>query len=125
MAAGDVTRFMSDHADDLSGAGRLSDQARVDEQPLSAGDEGVEGVVLDQMNLDRGNIEFCGAENWRRELANGIFNLRIADQGDFLSVGGSRVNHQDGGNQTNRGEIENAFQQDFQLPKWASDDAGR
>ena len=65
MAAGNVTGFVGDNADDLLGALGLRQQAGIDKQPLSAGDEGIKGVVIDQVNLDRRRIKVGGEENWR------------------------------------------------------------
>ena len=52
MAACNVSDFMAQHANHLSRVLRLSQEARVDEYLLAAGNEGIEPPVLNQVNSD-------------------------------------------------------------------------
>jgi hypothetical protein len=61
VTAGDMTGFMGNNANDLSGAGCLCDQAGVDKKPLPAGNEGVKGIIQDQVNFDRLFVKFSCA----------------------------------------------------------------
>jgi len=80
MAAGDVTGLMRNHTDDLAGIFRFHKQACIDEKSLPAGDKGVQGRVIDDVNLDIAGFETGGFEDRLGVHANGIFDLRVADQ---------------------------------------------
>ena len=79
MAAGDVTGLMRNHTDDLAGIFRFHKQACIDEKSLPAGDKGVQGRVIDDVNLDIAGFETGGFEDRLGVHANGIFDLRVAD----------------------------------------------
>jgi hypothetical protein len=57
MPAGNVPCFVGNHPDDLTGVLAFQDQAGIDEQPLAAGDEGVQGPVVDQMDMNVVRVE--------------------------------------------------------------------
>ena len=57
MTAGDMAGFMGHDPDDLVRAGRTQDRACVHEQILSAGDEGIERRVVDDVDANRLRIE--------------------------------------------------------------------
>ena len=67
MAAGDMAGLMGDHADDLAGMFSLHQQAGVDEQPLPAGDKGIQARILDDMDTDVGRFQPRGLEQRRCE----------------------------------------------------------
>jgi len=78
-----VAGFVGDDPDDLAGVGALHQKAGVEEQFLAAGDESVEGGVIDDVNLDRRRIEAGRLEHWRRKNPDGIFDLGVADELEF------------------------------------------
>jgi len=79
MAAGDVTGFVGEHADDLRGVSTLHDETGVDEKILPAGDEGVEGIVLDDIYVDRVLVQTGGREQGGGKGPYGILGFRITD----------------------------------------------
>ena len=78
MAAGDVARLMSDHADDLVRRLGLEQGAGIDEH-APAGDEGVEGGIVDQNDLDAGAGQSGGFEDRARIVAHQRLDLGVAD----------------------------------------------
>ena len=80
MTAGDVADFVGHDSDHLTGMGALPQQTGGQEQTLAAGDEGVEGVVADQVDRKRCRIELRRPQQWRRIRTDGIFDFRVADQ---------------------------------------------
>ena len=93
MAAGDMAGLVGDDADELIGRLAAQDRAAVHEQVLAAGDEGVEGRVVDDVDMNRGRIEAGRGEDWRRVGADDIFDLGIAQDADVLGPGATRQDH--------------------------------
>ncbi len=80
MAAGDVAGFVRDHADHLVGRLGLGQQAGMDEDLHAVGDEGVDALVVDDVDLDREGIEAGRGEDRIGIGAQGRLDLGIADQ---------------------------------------------
>ena len=80
MAAGDVARFMGQNADHFIGRLGLHQQAGVDEQALTAGHEGVDARIIDQVDLDRAGIDTGRPENRLGVEPHQAFDFRIADK---------------------------------------------
>ena len=53
MTAGDMAALMRDHADDLIGCLGVHQRAGMDEHVVPVDDEGVEGAVVDDVDVDR------------------------------------------------------------------------
>jgi hypothetical protein len=64
----------------LTGVLGSHDQADVDEQIESFGDEGVQLPVFYQMDLNRRRLDARLFEQWRGVQADGIFNFRIPNK---------------------------------------------
>jgi hypothetical protein len=79
MTAGDMAGFVRDDAAHLSGAGRLHQQPGEQEQPLSAGDEGVERGIVDDVDGDGVVLQAGRFEQGAGVGADGIFDFRVAD----------------------------------------------
>ena len=79
MAAGDMADFVGEHADDLSRMFGRHDEAGGDEQSLAAGDEGVQGLRANQMDMDRAGVELRRPEQWRRIAADGMFDFGVVN----------------------------------------------
>ncbi len=80
MAAGDMAGFVRDHPHDLVGVVGAHQQPGIQEQVLPAGDEGVDIVAIDDEDADIVRLQPCRREQWRRIVADGIFDFRIANQ---------------------------------------------
>lgn len=98
-----MASFMRDHADDLASRLRTEEQARVHEQVLPAGDEGVYLPVAYNVDVHILAAEPRRLEYWRRVRANGIFRLGVSDQGDPLRCRRKRIRENGGHNQRERG----------------------
>ena len=103
MSAGDVARLVSDHAHDLERVPAAHEKAGIDENVHSARHEGVQTVVVDQIDGDRRWIEARGVKQRRSINADNMFNLRVAQQADpaLLRGGGNEPDRQE---QDDRGE---------------------
>ena len=80
VAARDVAGLVRDDADQLVGRLGLGQQSGVDEDLHAAGDEGVDALVVDDVDLHRGGIEAGSGEDRIGIGAQGRLDLRIADQ---------------------------------------------
>ncbi len=80
--------FVRDHADHLVGAFAPHQQSGIDEQVHAAGDEGVQAVVVDQIDGDRRRVESGGVKQWRGINADNVFNLRVPQKANALLRGG-------------------------------------
>ena len=79
MAAGDMAALVRDHADDLVGSLRIHQGAGMDEHVVPVDDEGVEGAVVDDVDVDRLSAQAGGVKD---RLGIGLdqpFRLGIAD----------------------------------------------
>ena len=85
MAAGDMAAFMRDDADDLVRRVGLHQRAGMHEHVVPIHHEGVEGAVVDDMDLDILRAEAGGAEDGLGVVADERFGLRVAD--DACGVG--------------------------------------
>ena len=81
MTARDVADFMGEHADDLRRPVGRHQQAGGDENTLPAGDEGIQGLVVDDMQAEILLFDSGSPEKWRSVSPNGMFDFRIADSG--------------------------------------------
>ena len=80
MAAGDVAGFVREHADNLVGIFSRQDEAGVDEDVLTAGDERVHARIVDDVNFYVVRIEARGFEQRVRIDAQRVFDLGVADE---------------------------------------------
>jgi hypothetical protein len=80
VAAGDVAGFVGDDADHLVGGLGLGQQAGVDEDLHPVGDEGVDALVVDDVDLHRRGIEAGGGEDRIGIGPQGCLDLGVADQ---------------------------------------------
>ena len=79
MAAGHVTGFMREHADDFVGRFRVEQRAGIDEDVAAVHYEGVERTVVED---DHAHVLFGqvgGLENRLRVVAHQLLDLGIAD----------------------------------------------
>ena len=76
-----MTGFVGDNPDKLPRMGAFKQQSGVKKQLLSAGDKGVKGFVVDQKYLDGRRLQPGGPEQWRCVIPDGIFYLRVPDEG--------------------------------------------
>ncbi len=90
MTAGDMAGFVGDHADQLIGRLDPEQEAGEQEDPLAAGDEGIQLVVVDQVDPDRARVQPGGPEHWRRVQTNGMFDLRVPDDRETAPLGPDR-----------------------------------
>ena len=60
MAAGDMAAFVRDHADDLIGSLCIHQGAGMDKGTVPIDDEGVEGAVVDDVDVDGLSAQACG-----------------------------------------------------------------
>ena len=88
VAAGDVARFVGDHADHLVGRLRLHQRAGVDEDVAPVEHEGVEGIVLHDADLDAPGAQTGRAEDRLRVVGEQVLDLGVADQRQPLRGGG-------------------------------------
>ncbi len=79
MAAGDVAGLVREHADDLVRRLRVHQRAGIDEDAAAVGDEGVEGAVVDDDDLDVLLGEPGGLQNRLRVFAQQLLDLGVAD----------------------------------------------
>ncbi len=91
VAAGDVAAFVGDHADQLIGRLGIHQRAGMDEHVVAVDDEGVEGAVVDDVDVDVLRAEPGGIEDRLRIGAQQRFRLGVADQ----SGGGIRRGRRD------------------------------
>ena len=80
MAAGKMARFVSQDADDLIGRIRLSQGAVVHEDAAAVGNEGVEGGVVDDHDLDILFFETGRAQDRAGVVAQQLLCLGVAQQ---------------------------------------------
>ena len=88
MAAGDVTGLVRDDADHFVGRLGFGQQAGVDEDLHAVGDEGVDPLVVDDVDLHRRGIEPGGGEDRVGIGAQGRLDLGVADQAGAARLGG-------------------------------------
>src|SRR5690606_12976613 len=81
MAAGDMAGLMRQNAEQLADIAYPQDQPGMDVDRLATGDEGVEAVILDEMNADTVGGKAGRREDWRQHRADASFQLRVADKG--------------------------------------------
>lgn len=127
MAAGDVAGFVRDHADDLSGVLGAHDQAGIDEQVLSASNEGIQRTVMHQKDVDGLRRQAGGVEQWRAIGPDGIFDLRVADEAGGLPLRRRRGGHERHQNQSRglQGKLSQGFRQGRSPAPRPGHDAGR
>jgi len=80
VSAGDVARFVRDHADDLIRVFRAHQEAGRHEDVLATGDESVEYAIVHEVDVQRVGIETCRIEQRYGISADGAFDFRIADK---------------------------------------------
>jgi hypothetical protein len=85
-----VAGLVRDHAHHLERIPAAHQQAGIDENVHSAGDEGVQAGVVDQIDRDRRGIEPRGVEQWRGVDSDDMFDLRIAEQAHAALLGRGR-----------------------------------
>ena len=88
MPAGDMAGLMGDHADELVRALGADQEPGIDEHVHAAGDEGVDIVDAQQIDMHGIDIEAGRGEDRIGELADRGLDLRIADDGRRLVAGG-------------------------------------
>jgi hypothetical protein len=86
MPAGNMARLVRQHAYELVRPLGAHQQPGIDEDPLAAGDEGVERAVLDDHDLDRLRVQAGDPPDRRDERADGALDLGIADQAEPLTL---------------------------------------
>ena len=79
MAAGDMAAFMRDHADDLIGSLGVHQRAGMDEHVVPIDDEGVEGAVVDDVDVDGLSAQAGGVKDRLGVGRISAFRLGIAD----------------------------------------------
>src|SRR6266849_6647077 len=84
MAAGDMAGLVGGDADDLIWTLAADQQPGMEEEVLSAGDEGVQSRIIHEVDADHRRVEAGHCENWRHELPNGSFDLGVANETDRL-----------------------------------------
>ena len=80
MATCNVARLMGQNADDLVGCFGPRQQAGVNEQALAAGDEGVNLVIVDDINPHRRRVQARRLENRLGVEPQQPFNFRVANE---------------------------------------------
>jgi len=80
MATGNVARFMGQNTNDLIRRFCSRQESRVNEQALAAGDEGVDLVIVDDVNPHRRRVQTRRFENGLRVEPQQTFDFRIANQ---------------------------------------------
>ena len=98
MTAGDMAGFVRDHPDQLVRRVGRDQQAGVNEDFLSAGDERVQRRRLHDQDFYGVRVDARGLEQWRAVDADGSFDFRIPDHREAarLRGGGEQRQHQDG-----------------------------
>ena len=86
VAAGEVAGLVGDDADEFARRLALHDDAGVDEDVAAVGDEGVEGAVVDDLDLDAGLLEAGGPEDRAGVVADQRLGLGITDERDARSL---------------------------------------
>jgi hypothetical protein len=84
MAAGNMPRLMRQHADDLVRRLRLLEQAGMDEDALALGDEGVDGRIVDEIDMDRPRAEAGHPEDVAGVDPHQPLDLGVADEGGLV-----------------------------------------
>ncbi len=79
MAAGDMSDLVRDHPRQLVGVLGAHQEAGVDEQVHAAGDEGVEGIVLDDVDVDRIAAQSRRLEDRVGQLVQVVLDLGVPD----------------------------------------------
>jgi hypothetical protein len=79
MPAGDMPALMRDHADDLVWGLCVHQGAGMDEHVVPIDDEGVEGAVVDDMDIDGLSAQACGVQNRLGIGPDQRLSLGIAD----------------------------------------------
>ena len=87
MAAGDMAALVRDHADDLVGRLGVHQRAGMDEHIVPIDDEGVEGAVVDDVDVDALSAEARGVQDRLGIGADQRFRLGIADHAAGLGRG--------------------------------------
>ena len=87
MAAGDMAAFVRDHADDLVGGLGFHQRAGMDEHIVPIDDEGVEGAVVDDVDVDGLSAQARGVQDRLGIGADQRFSLGIADHAAGLGRG--------------------------------------
>ena len=90
MAVGDMPQFVRDHALHLVRGRRLAQQARMDIDGLTARDEGVDRIVVDEDDADVARRQAGGLDQRRRHLRKHRLGLGVAQdrlRGDGLGHG--------------------------------------
>ncbi len=88
MAAFDVAAFVRDHADQLIGRLCIHDRAGMHEHVVAVDDEGVEGAVVDDVDIDVLRAEPGGFKDRLRIGPQQRFRLSVADQPGGVRRGG-------------------------------------
>ena len=88
VAAGDVTGFVRQHADDLVRRFRHQQRAGVDED-AAAGDEGVKGGIVDQNDLDTRFSKAGRLKDGPDVIGDKRLDLGVADH-RYAALGGCR-----------------------------------
>ncbi|MDK9719756.1 MAG: hypothetical protein OEL53_01085 [Rhodospirillales bacterium] len=73
---------------------------------LPSGHEGVQTLIVNDMNLESLGVEPCRLQQWRSEDSNGIFHLGITDKTNGASLA-RRKGHQ---NQADKGKAKDDAQ---------------
>ncbi len=81
MSAGDVPRLVGDHAGELQRIFGATDESGIEKEVLTAGDEGVEGRVGEQVEMHLIRIEPGSTKQRIRQLVEIGFDLGIPDDG--------------------------------------------
>ena len=86
MAAGDMTGFMRQHADDFVRRRRFAERSGIDEDAAAVGDECVEGALVDDDDADVLLRQAGGAQDRRAVVAKQLLDLRVADDRQALRL---------------------------------------
>ena len=87
MAAGDVAGLVREHADDLVRRRRIGERADKDENAPTVGDEGVEGAVVEDHDLDVLRREPGGLQDRPRIVAQQFLDLGVANDAGHRPLG--------------------------------------
>jgi len=88
MPSGDVSAFMRDDPDHLVRCRGAHDQPGMNEHIVAVDDEGVEGTVVDDVDLDALGAEACGIENRFGIVPQQRFGFRVADNSGRIGRAG-------------------------------------
>ena len=75
-----MTGFVCDDADRLQRRFGGHQKARMQEHATALGDEGIEGVVRDQVHVDSARAEARGLKQGSGVNPYGVLDLRVADE---------------------------------------------